>query len=333
MVDIAGAVVLQNGPKQRQSRHDGLAPAGEACEEMRLDEAREDAHGTAQKFLVNPDFVAAGGRARQGVRIAVTGVILHDAESAHDLFAEHRLKFVRRVGPVRPSGNQQDNGLIRDMAQFIEQHRQNRLVRRRAGDVVADNRDGIRRLDQFPQRPRADGMAQSLPHRPRLVGQSLDTPRPNDIHLPAVRQVYLQPRLTVCEPDVHTATSLSERVSETRDSPGGSVKPRRAGRPYGGPPDRGRACLAMISFASRAGCPRHKPSPRPSALTLGSPNTERCVWGAPLPPIRHRTAVAQASHTCPQTFLINDRSPSRAASRIGRMYSSTVSGVIGTGMF
>jgi len=89
MADHPRVMVAQHGPEPCHARHDGLAAAGEAGEEVRLDEAREDPQVALEHLPVEPDFVAPAGAARVGLGGGVERVVLDDAEGAGQLLAQH----------------------------------------------------------------------------------------------------------------------------------------------------------------------------------------------------------------------------------------------------
>ena len=117
----AGIVVVQHGLFRGDARQDRLAPAGEACEEVRLDEALgHDQLGPVHQ-VVDPQLAAGGQYALEGHIVHAAGDVVDDRLARDDFLAELVDHFLARGRPVHAGGDQYaDFGVGRALAKLLK---------------------------------------------------------------------------------------------------------------------------------------------------------------------------------------------------------------------
>ena len=137
VADHGVAVVGEHALAAGQRRQGALGAAGEAGEEVRLDEAGEDHQVRLHHRAVQADGVAAAGGAGGDQLRIVPGVVLPAAVAVDDAGAQHlpQLRFGLRA--VGAQGVDQGDVVARHPRRFQrpQQHRQDAVVGRGACDV------------------------------------------------------------------------------------------------------------------------------------------------------------------------------------------------------
>ena len=172
-VNESGAVIGQYGGPAGDSGEHTLAPAGETGKEVGLNEALSHQQVRLGGQLVD-EQLASGGQGAQRYHVLILAAEMDGKVQAGP---EEKLLavFVQHLfpggGAVEAGGHQHGDLCRRGTGpDLIYQLGQNNLAGDRAGVIAADNDNLMLAFGQFPERGRADGVLQSLPHQLSLVG-------------------------------------------------------------------------------------------------------------------------------------------------------------------
>ena len=168
------AVVLVDGGGVADAGQDALAPAGEAGEEVRLDEALADQQVAVHGDLVAEELGAAGQVAHLDEVVRLKGVVHGDLLVVHDGVAEHAPLLLLGGGPVQAGGDEDGDVRVRVAgADLRQQDGQGQLAGHSAGVVAGDQGDLLLAHGQLPQGLGADGVRQGVLHQFRLALRGL----------------------------------------------------------------------------------------------------------------------------------------------------------------
>ena len=181
VADARGVVQRQRRLEAREARGDELRTAGEAGEEVRLDEAGGDADIGGDPLAVEPHRHVGAVAAHPGQRALVAGIVVDDAHGGEHLVAEHRAQLVGRVAAMGAGGDEHDDVLEpHEALELLEQGGHDDLARLRARAVADADRDRPPAAHDLAQRRAGDGTAQRLEHRGARVGGGLRMQRLDD---------------------------------------------------------------------------------------------------------------------------------------------------------
>ena len=111
MADAGGVVERQRRLEAGEARRDELGAAGEAREEVRLDEAGRDADVGPRPFAVQPHRHIGAEAAHPRQRRPVARIVIDDPDRREHLVAEHRAQLLVGVAAVRSRGDEDDDVL------------------------------------------------------------------------------------------------------------------------------------------------------------------------------------------------------------------------------
>jgi hypothetical protein len=154
--------------------------AAEAGEEMRFDEAGDDADIGLGQVAVDQGrgAVAHGAELRQNG--GVFGFVIEDAVAAGDFGSEQFVQFRRRVGAVGAELVQQRDLIARHAGQIIQEPRDQAVVGRGSRQVGEGDANAVARLDPLAQRAGGDRLVEGGDDGGALIGQTWTVGRLND---------------------------------------------------------------------------------------------------------------------------------------------------------
>ncbi len=193
----ARRVQLPDRREVGQAGRDHLGSAGEAGEEVRLDEPEGDPRVGVEEAPVDPRLdLRARHRPDGGVRVLVVRVVLDDLARGEDVLPEHPGELVggaRAVGPRRHDEPDAAAGQLR------EEDGQDRPRRERPRDVADAHRDEGAGRDQVGERRPEGRVAERAADGLRRIGERDGMRRPEDVD--AVRDLDLEALAAEREPD------------------------------------------------------------------------------------------------------------------------------------
>ncbi len=245
--DTARVVRFEDRRGGGQSGTHRLGPSAEAGEEVRLDEAGDDADVRLDVVAQQLDRHAVDLTDRHV--IGAVRIVVDDGVAGHDV-GSHQFFELRGGGlAVAPGGAQQGDGRIGNPAplQVAQQRRQHRPVGHGPGQVGKDHDDPRRAARQPGQRRTGQGLVQGLAHGSGFVGQSGELGRQDDRRV--IGDFDREAGAPVGQRDQHEPSS-GPAAQRRRRPPGGTRWRRgprwrrvRPGDGAGGtgapPPDRG----------------------------------------------------------------------------------------------
>ena len=171
MANVANVVARLNRPQSRATRNDALRPAAKPGEEMRLDEARDNAEVGLHDAAVN-----GGGGAvihlsygdEFGVILAI--VIDHFVVS-DDLGGEHFFKLGASIGAMRAELVDEDDLITGMVAKSFEQPGDDPFVGSGTGVVSERDHHTIAGAQASTQRETVDGVLERVKKGSFLVGE------------------------------------------------------------------------------------------------------------------------------------------------------------------
>ena len=164
--DELGAVVAQHRHLIAHAGQHALAAAGEAGEEVGLDEALADQQLGLGRHLVDDQPSPGGQHADLHVGGRVLAVMDDNFLLRHDLFAQLVDELVLAGGAVEAGGHQQgDVDVGAALPQFGEHEGDDVLAGHRTGMVADDDGAGLFALGQLGQLGRVDGVGHGLQHQ------------------------------------------------------------------------------------------------------------------------------------------------------------------------
>ncbi len=155
-----------------QPGYDPLDAAAEAGEEMRLDEAGDDAHVRLRQLAVDEGGSAVAHRAELCQRVLVFGFVIEHAVMARDLRREHFFQFRRGIGPVGAELVEQGDVLGRHAGQIFQQPGDQAVIGRGARQVGEGDANVGAGLDPLAQREGGDRVIQCGKDGAALIGQA-----------------------------------------------------------------------------------------------------------------------------------------------------------------
>ncbi len=125
-----------------------LAAAAEACEEVRFYETCQYPDISIQIVSVYPKFLPGTEAPRDCHGFIVIAVVLDDSVIADYVFAQQLNKFRERTGSMRTKSVDEDYPVPPDSntLHFIQDDRENHLVRHRSGSIAERHCHRVRRL-------------------------------------------------------------------------------------------------------------------------------------------------------------------------------------------
>ena len=203
MPDHAGVVVAEDGPLAGHARHDGLAAAAEAGEEVRLDEARQDLEVAAHELGVEPGLVALRGHADADLGRGIESVVLDDAAPLEDRVPDHGPELGLGVGPVGAERVEEDDLESGDGVQDLQDGPEEERVGRGPGDIAEDDADAHAGADEVAEGRRADGRVERAADGGGRVGQGGNEGRLDDGDVERIVELERQPGFPVGQLDAH----------------------------------------------------------------------------------------------------------------------------------
>ncbi len=208
VADVPGPVIAHDGLDVGDAGHDPLRTAAEAGEEVRLDEAGDDAEVGFDAVAVDPGGGAGAGGAEGDAGLVGFGFVVQDAVLGDDLGGKHALELGLRVGAMRAELVEEGDLVALNAVgmEVFQQPRDDAVVGSGAGDVREEDRDPGAGAEGVGQGRRPHGMGERVEEGALFVRQSGAVGGFDDLGA-AVREFDIQDALSVRERDLHVPSS------------------------------------------------------------------------------------------------------------------------------
>jgi hypothetical protein len=182
--------------------HDALGSTAEAGEEVRLDEASNDAEIGLDEVAIDQGGGAVAGGAELNQGVEVFGFMIEDAVAIDDGRGQELTEFGVGVGSVGAELVEQGDPVAGMRGEMIEQPGDDPVVGRGAGEIGESDADPVGGLDEFEQRRAADRVVQSIEDGLPFIRET-GLMRGGDDRGAVVREFDRELTLAVSEHDVH----------------------------------------------------------------------------------------------------------------------------------